>query len=99
MTIDKRQNGTELTIKLEGRLDSVTAPELETALKESIVGVTDLVFDLAGLDYVSSAGLRVLLVAQKTMNKQGDMKIVHVCEEVYEVFDITGFTDIFTVEQ
>lgn len=97
MTIEKTQNGNELLIKLSGRLDTITAPDLETELKSSLVGIDGLVFDLAELEYVSSAGLRTLLMAQKAMNKLGAMKIVNVCEEVQEIFDITGFTDIFTI--
>ena len=98
MTIDKIKNGNELTIKLSGRLDTITAPNLEAELKTCLEGINGLVFDLAGLEYVSSAGLRTLLMAQKTMNRLGSMKIVNVCEEVQEIFDITGFTDIFTIE-
>ena len=98
MTIDKTQNGTELTIKLSGRLDTITAPDLEAELKTSLIGLTSLVFDLADLEYVSSAGLRTLLMAQKAMNNQGSMKVINVNEEVHEIFDITGFTDIFTIE-
>lgn len=98
MTIEKVQNGNELTIKLSGRLDTITAPNLEAELKSSLEGVGSLIFDLAELEYVSSAGLRTLLMAQKTMNRLGSMKIVNVCEEVKEIFDITGFTDIFTIE-
>ena len=90
MTIEKTQNGNELTIKLSGRLDTITAPNLENELKSCLEGVSSLVFDLAGLEYVSSAGLRTLLMAQKTMNRLGAMKIVNVCEEVQEIFDITG---------
>ena len=97
MTIEKIQNGTELTIKLEGRLDTITAPILEAELKSCLVGITALVFDLAQLEYVSSAGLRTLLMAQKTMNRLGTMKVINVCEEVQEIFDITGFTDIFDI--
>ena len=97
MTIEKTQNGNELTIKLSGRLDTITAPNLENELKSCLEGVSSLVFDLAGLEYVSSAGLRTLLMAQKTMNRLGAMKIVNVCEEVQEIFDITGFSDIFTI--
>ena len=98
MTIEKTQNGNELMIKLSGRLDTITAPDLEAELKSCLVGINGLVFDLAELEYVSSAGLRTLLMAQKTMNRLGEMKIVNVCEEVKEIFDITGFSDIFTIE-
>ena len=83
---------------LEGRLDTITAPELEEQLKESMNGVTALTLDFEKLDYISSAGLRVLLSAQKVMNKQGTMKIIHVNETVMEIFEVTGFTDILTIE-
>lgn len=99
MKIIKNQNGGSLTIALEGRLDSSTAPELEQAIKGSLDGVTELVMDFARLDYISSAGLRVLLSAQKTMSKQGSMKVIHVNEMVMEVFEVTGFSDILTIEQ
>jgi len=98
MTIEKITNGTELTIKLTGRLDTTTAPELEAALKESYAGVEKLVLDFAGLEYLSSAGLRVLLGAQKTMNKQGEMVVKNVNETVEEIFEITGFADVLTIE-
>lgn len=98
MTINKNVTGTTLTVEVEGRLDTMTAPELEKALKDSIEGITELVLDFAALEYVSSAGLRVLLSAQKIMNKQGSMVIRHVCETVMEVFEVTGFSDILTVE-
>ncbi len=98
MTINQSLNGTELTIALAGRLDTTTSPELETALRTSLEGVTSLIFDMKELEYISSAGLRVLLSAQKTMNRQGKMKVVNVCELVNEVFEITGFTDILTIE-
>ncbi len=97
MEIIKTLEGTTLTIVLEGRLDTTTAPKLEGELKFSINGITELVFDFAKLEYVSSAGLRVLLMAQKVMNKQGKMVICNVCEEIAEVFEITGFVDIFTI--
>ena len=100
MTIEKNLNGNQLTIKLDGRLDTITAPDLEAELKSCLAGVDDLIFDLEGLEYVSSAGLRTLLIAQKAMNaKEGQMKLIHVNEDVYEIFDITGFTDIFAIEQ
>lgn len=98
MTIHKQQDGSKLTIALEGRLDTVTSPELENELKQSLDGVTDLTLDFAKLDYISSAGLRVLLATQKAMNRQGSMKVVHVNEVVNEVFEVTGFTDILTIE-
>ena len=98
MTIDKQLNGSELTLVLNGRLDTTTAPELEAVIKENIAGVTNLVMDFAGLEYLSSAGLRVILSAQKTMNKQGEMVIRNVNETINEVFEITGFIDILTIE-
>lgn len=98
MKITKTQNGNNLTLALEGRLDTSTAPELESTLKDSLDGITELTIDMEALDYLSSAGLRVLLVAQKTMNKQGSMKVVHVNEMIMEIFEVTGFTNILTVE-
>ncbi len=98
MTINKNVNGTELTLAVEGRLDTVTSPELESVLKNSLAGMTKVVFDFAALEYVSSAGLRVLLSAQKIMNKQGEMVIRNVGETVMEVFEVTGFSDILTIE-
>lgn len=98
MNIIKNQNGTALNIAVEGRLDTTTAPELEATLKDSLDGVTELVMDLGKLDYISSAGLRVLLSAQKVMNKQGKMTIRNVSETVMEIFDVTGFADILTIE-
>ena len=98
MTIEKIANGTELMIKLAGRLDTTTAPELEAALKESYAGVEKLVLDFEALEYLSSAGLRVLLGAQKTMNKQGEMIIRNVNETNDEIFEITGFADVLTIE-
>ena len=98
MTIEKNVNGTELTLTLAGRLDTTTAPQLETELKRSIGGIESLVMDFATLEYLSSAGLRVLLSAQKVMNKQGKMVIRNVNETISEVFEITGFSDILTIE-
>lgn len=98
MTIDKKLNGTELTIALTGRLDTITAPQLENELKASLDGVEKLALDFAELDYLSSAGLRVLLAAQKTMNKQGSMVVRNVNETIAEIFDVTGFCDILTIE-
>ena len=98
LNIEKKAEGTSLTIALTGRLDTVTAPELEGALKDSLDGVAKLVIDLEKLEYISSAGLRVLLAAQKMMNLQGEMKVTHVSEVVMEVFEVTGFSDILTIE-
>lgn len=104
MTITKNLNGSTLTVALEGRLDTTTAPELEQALKESMDGVNELTLDFAKLDYISSAGLRVLLSAHKAMSKKGEgsapggMKVVNVNETVKEVFEVTGFADILNIE-
>ena len=98
MTIDKLCEGTVLTIKIDGRLDTTTAPQLDAVLDEALPGMTDVTLDCASMAYISSAGLRVLLKAQKVMNRQGSMKLIHVNKEVAEVFDITGFSDILTVE-
>ena len=98
MKIEKTQVGSELTIALEGRLDTTTAPQLEAELKSSLDGVTALTFDFANLEYISSAGLRVLLSAQKIMNRQGEMKVTHVGDIILEIFEVTGFTDILTIE-
>ena len=97
MTITKNATDSTLRIALEGRLDTNTAPQLEAELKASLPGVTELELDFSGLEYISSAGLRVLLSAQKTMNKQGKMTIHHVNETIMEVFEITGFADILTI--
>lgn len=98
MTIESKKDAGKLTLTVTGRLDTATAPKLEEEIKASYEGITELVFDLAKLEYISSAGLRVLLSAQKTMNKQGSMKVMNVGEEIMEIFEITGFTDIFTIE-
>lgn len=98
MTINKEQNGSALTVALEGRLDTVTAPELEKELGGALEGITELEMDFAKLDYISSAGLRVLLSAQKTMNKQGSMVIRHANDSIMEIFEVTGFCDILTIE-
>lgn len=97
MNIIKNAEGTALTIALEGRLDTSTAPQLEAEVK-AITGVTELTMDLAKLEYLSSAGLRVLLAAQKMMNKQGKMVVRNVNETIMEVFEVTGFIDILTIE-
>ena len=98
MKITKNMNGTELNVALEGRLDTTTAPELEQALKDSMDGANTLTLDFGKLDYISSAGLRVLLSAHKAMSKKGGMKVVNANEMVMEVFDVTGFADILTIE-
>ena len=98
LSINKKTENGALTVALEGRLDTTTAPELEAALNGALEGVTELVMDFAKLEYISSAGLRVLLSAQKTMNKQGKMKVLHVSADVMEIFEVTGFSDILTIE-
>ena len=98
MKITKNQNGTQLNIALEGRLDTTTAPELEKELKDSLDAANELTLDFEKLDYISSAGLRVLLAAHKTMRGKGGMKVTNVNEIVKEVFDVTGFADILTIE-
>lgn len=98
MEIIKTTNGNELNIALGGRLDTMTAPQLESEIKDSISGIESLVLDFTKLEYVSSAGLRVLLAAQKIMNSQGNMKILNVSEDIMEVFEITGFSEILTIE-
>jgi len=98
MTITKKQDGKALEIALEGRLDTMTAPELEKELHASLDGAESLVLDFSNLNYISSAGLRVLLSAHKTMCVKGGMKVTNVNEIVREVFDVTGFSDILTVE-
>lgn len=97
MTINKNLEADKLTVSVEGRLDTSTAPELEKELSD-LSGVKELVLDFEKLEYVSSAGLRVLLASQKTMNAQGKMLIQHVNETIMEVFEITGFADILTIE-
>ena len=97
MTIEKQSNGNELTISLEGRLDTATSPQLDEEVK-ALGGISKLVFDFSKLEYISSAGLRVLLSAQKIMNKQGSMVIKNVSDEIKEIFEVTGFVDILTVE-
>ena len=98
MTINKERNNETLTLAIEGRLDTVTAPELEKVVNEETADVRELILDMKGLEYISSAGLRVLLAAQKKMNKQGVMKLTDVCDAVMEVFEMTGFADILTIE-
>ncbi len=96
--ISKKSNGSGLVLFLEGRLDTVTAPQLEEEINSSLEGVSELIMDLSKLQYISSAGLRVLLSAQKAMHKQGEMIVKHPSEEVMEIFDVTGFSDILTIE-
>ena len=98
MEIKKTLDGTTLTVKLEGRLDTTTSPKLEEELMGSVDGVTCLVMDLEELEYISSAGLRVFLAMQKIMNKQGEMICKNVNETVMDVFEVTGFSDVLTIE-
>ena len=98
MTINKNKEGTKLTIALEGRLDTTTTPQLEAELRTCVNGIETLVFDLKDLDYISSAGLRVLLSAQKVMNRQGEMTIMNVKPEIMDIFDVTGFVDILNIQ-
>ncbi|MDC7291705.1 STAS domain-containing protein [Blautia schinkii] len=98
MTINKIKNDNELTVLLEGRLDTTTAPELETELRQNMEGIECLILDMEELVYLSSAGLRVILGAQKQMNKQGKLLVRHVNDTIMEVFEVTGFTDILTIE-
>lgn len=97
MTIRTDQNGEKLGLALEGRLDTTTAPELDEAIKSALDSITDLTLDLEKLEYLSSAGLRVLLAAQKAMNKQGTMTVKNVSENIMEIFEITGFSEILTI--
>ena len=98
MTIEKKVNGEVATLVVAGRLDTQTAPELEKEVDGVVAGIKELTFDFTGLEYVSSAGLRVILKAQKIMNAQGSMKLTGVSDNIMEVFDITGFLDILTIE-
>ncbi len=99
MNITKSKEGSTLTVSLEGRLDTTTSPQLEAELKNALDDVKELVFDIKSLEYISSAGLRVLLSAQKVMNKQGGMVIRGASEEIMEIFEVTGFVDILTIEK
>ena len=98
MTINKSENGSAMTISREGRLDTTTSPALEKELNEVLPKINELVFDFSKLEYISSAGLRVLLTAHKAMSRKGGMKVTNVNEIVQEVFDVTGFSDILTIE-
>lgn len=98
MTIEKTITGSILCLKVIGRLDTTTAPQLENELKQNISGITKLTMDFSELEYMSSAGLRILLAAQKVMNRQGKMVVKNVNDTIMEVFEITGFIDILTIE-
>ena len=98
MTINKIKNGEKLTLAIEGRVDTMTSPELEETVKDSVGDITNLVIDLKDVDYISSAGLRVLLGAHKIMVKKGGMKIVNAGDSIMEIFEVTGFSEILTIE-
>ena len=98
MTIEKKIDGEAVTFTVSGRLDTQTAPELEKELDASLLGIKDLTFDMTGLEYVSSAGLRVILTAQKKMNIQGSMELINVSEAVMDIFEMTGFAEILVIK-
>lgn len=99
MTIQKKADGEKLALSISGRLDTITAPQLENELQVSLPGIVELEINLAGLEYISSAGLRVLLAAQKVMNRQGTMVIQGANEDIMEIFEVTGFIDILNIEE
>ena len=98
MTIEIKKNAADTIIEVVGRLDTITAPVLEKSINENAPSIQNLVLDLKGLEYVSSAGLRVLLAAQKKMKMVGSMKLINVCDDVMEIFEMTGFVDILSIE-
>lgn len=98
LNIIKEKNESQLTIKLEGRLDTISAPQLEKEMQQALSGIQELVLDLSQLAYLSSAGLRVILSAQKVMNRQGKMIVRHVPDMIMEIFEVTGFSEILTIE-
>lgn len=98
MTIHKNREGNKMTVALEGRLDTTTSPQLEGEIRGCLDGITELDFDFQNLAYISSAGLRILLSTQKVMNKQGNMTIRNVNDDIMDVFDLTGFVDILNIE-
>ena len=98
MTIEIKKSAKETIIEIVGRLDTITAPTLDKTISEQLADTKNLVLDVKAMEYISSAGLRVLLSAQKQMQKAGSMKVVHVCQEVMEVFEMTGFADILVIE-
>lgn len=98
MTIEIKKNAEQTVIEIAGRLDTITAPALDKAIQEDLGDTKNLVLDVKGMEYISSAGLRVLLSAQKKMQRIGSMKLVNVCEEVRDVFDMTGFADVLVIE-
>ena len=98
MTVTMNRNDTQLTVNIQGRLDTLTAPELEEKLEDALDGVEELIIDLDGLEYISSAGLRVILSVIKQMDEQGEMKLKNVCSDVMDVFEVTGFVDFLNIE-
>ncbi len=98
MTIKQDKNAGDLTLFIEGRIDTKTAPQLEQVIKTELEGIVNLVFDLTETSYISSAGLRIMLMAQKQMNKQGRMKVVNANKDLMEIFEVTGFSNILTIE-
>ena len=98
MIIEQKRNGNALTIAPEGYLDTTTAPELRAVLETALAGVKELTFDFEKLEYISSSGLRLLLYAQKVMNEQGTMKVIHSNSIILEIFEVTGFADVLTIE-
>ena len=99
MTVTMNRNDTQLTVNIRGRLDALTAPELEEKLEDALDGVEELILDLDGLEYISSAGLRVILSVIKQMDEQGEMKLRNVCDDVMDVFEVTGFIDFLNIEE
>ena len=98
LNVEKKLDGDSLYVTVEGRLDTITSPDLEKEINESIEGVKELTLDFEKVEYISSSGLRVLLAEQKVMNKQGSMKVINVNDTIMEIFEVTGFTDILTIE-
>ncbi|MBO5907666.1 MAG: STAS domain-containing protein [Clostridia bacterium] len=98
MTIEIKKSSDKTVVEVVGRLDTTTAPALENTVNENVESTENLILDMKGLEYISSAGLRVLLATQKKMNKHGAMKLINVCEQVMDVFEMTGFADIITIE-
>ena len=98
LNVQKNLDGDKLYVAVEGRLDTITSPDLEKEIDESIAGVKELTIDFDKVEYISSSGLRVLLAEQKVMNKQGSMKLINVNDTIMEIFEVTGFTDILTIE-
>ncbi len=98
MTVRQEKSGNRLTVYVSGRMDSTTAPELDRVVENELEGTGELVFDFKGLEYTSSAGLRVLLKAQKRMSRQGNMKLINVCDDIKDLLEVTGFSEFLTVE-